>query len=85
MKMIDDEVRNHLQMAFVKYAEHLDRQCEFEVGNITRFRRWAFSALPELADTIKSQKSRASNREFIRRKMGVPVGIDRLIFGAGEQ
>jgi hypothetical protein len=81
IKIIEKEVKNHLQLAFQHYAMHMDRRYEIGVSNLTAFRRWIYSAIPEMSNI---QKAQSANREYIRRYMGAPTGIEKLIFGSGE-
>jgi hypothetical protein len=82
-QFLEQEICPQMQRAFDRFATHLDMLCEFGIGDIRNLRRWLFSVLPEAAMTIQGQKASPVWREAIRNKLGMPVGIDRIIFGRG--
>jgi hypothetical protein len=85
-QMIEAELKAHLQMAYVKSDSSMGIQCSFDIGSLRSFKRWAITALPELAELVRNRKPTPSNRKYLRQEMGAPSGIDALIFGtAGEE
>lgn len=80
MKIIEKEVRNHLQVAFLNFAQNMDRKYEFGVSNLLGLKRWFYATIPEMSDTRKAQ---IANRRLIRQHMGPPAGIEKIIFGSG--
>lgn len=83
-RVVEKEVHDHLKMAFARFDSQLDKNCEFEISDVRGFKRWVFSALPDLAEVIKSQKSKPANRELVREMMGIPRGISKALFGSGS-
>jgi hypothetical protein len=79
--LIEQEISLQMQRAFARFSKHLDRLCEFGVGDLRAVQRWLFAILPEAADIVQHQKPISSNRSIIRNRMGEPLGMEKVIFG----
>jgi hypothetical protein len=80
-QLIEREIGSQMQRAFARFDRHLDKLCEFGVGDLRALQRWLFSVLPEAADIVQHHKPIPSNRSIIRERMGEPLGMERVIFG----
>jgi hypothetical protein len=80
-QLLEEEIGSQMQRAFARFSKHLDRLCEFGVGDLRTLQRWLFAILPETATIVQNQRPNPSNRQKLRRKMGEPRGKKGLIFG----
>jgi hypothetical protein len=80
-RLIEQEISSQMQLAFARFSKHLDRLCEFGVGDLYALQRWLFATLPEAVAIMHNQRPNPSNHKLLREQLGEPTGITQLIFG----
>jgi hypothetical protein len=80
-KILEYEMQEKLQRAFVRYHRKLDPQCSFDVGDERTLVRWLYSILPGVVNTVRQQKANPMMRKIVRDERGQPAGMPQLIFG----
>lgn len=80
-QLIEQEIGSHLEVAFVRFDEHLDKLCEFGVGGLRALQRWISAIVPEVEEIARSQRPDPTRRSVIRETLGEPQGMDQVIFG----
>lgn len=80
-RLIEGHVRLQMKRAFVRFDKHLDKLCEFGLGDLRAVQRWLFAALPETVAILRNQRANPSNRRALRERMGTPRGMGDVIFG----
>ena len=81
--IIENKINARLKSAYLRFLNPLDQICDYGVGDIRSFERWLYTALPLASEIATDPKPHTANREQIRRLVGEPLGIDKLIFGEG--
>ncbi|MBO3463027.1 hypothetical protein G7B40_041030 [Aetokthonos hydrillicola Thurmond2011] len=80
-KLLEERIKSHMEPAFLRFEEELDKLCEIGIGDLRAINRWFFSVLPETAEIIIKHKPQLKNKLKFRKKMGPKNGVDKLWTG----